>query len=101
MNTVYLLWHTRKWEEGEDPELLIGVYRTEADATDAIERFRLQPGFAEYPEGFLVVAYELGKDHWTKDLPECLETRTFLPRRDNSESCTTFMAPTIRGHSIW
>jgi hypothetical protein len=72
MDTVHLLWYTRKWVEDEDTELLIGVYRTEADATDAIERLRQQPGFAEYPEGFLVVAYEVGKDHWTKEFAKML-----------------------------
>ncbi len=66
MDTVHLLWYARESEEDEGTELLIGVYRTEADARDAVGRLRNQPGFAEYPEGFLVVPYELGKDHWTK-----------------------------------
>jgi hypothetical protein len=65
MDTVHLLWYAREWEEGEDTELLIGVYRTVADANDAIGRLKDQPGFVEYPEGFLVVSYPLGKDHWT------------------------------------
>jgi hypothetical protein len=64
MDDVHLLWYIREWAGGEDTELLIGVYRTEANARDAIERLKNQPGFVEYPEGFLVVPYELGKDHW-------------------------------------
>lgn len=66
MDIVYLLWYVREWDEGEDTELLIGVYRTEADANDAIGRLKAQPGFVKYPEGFLIVPYELGKDHWTE-----------------------------------
>jgi hypothetical protein len=66
MDDVHLLWYIREWAGGEDTELLIGVYRTEANARDAIERLKNQPGFVEYPEGFLVVPYELGKDHWTE-----------------------------------
>jgi hypothetical protein len=66
MDTVYLLWHVREWEEGEDTELLIGVYRSKADATEAIERMKAKPGFVDCPEGFQIHAYELGKDHWTE-----------------------------------
>ena len=66
MDTVYLLWYVREWAEGENTELLIGVYRTEADARDAIERLKGQPGFVKYPEGFSAEPYALGKDHWTQ-----------------------------------
>jgi sugar phosphate permease len=72
MDTVYLLWYVREWAEGEDTELLIGVYRTEVDAKDAIGRLKGQPGFVKYPEGFSVVAYELGKDHWTEGFARML-----------------------------
>jgi homoserine kinase type II len=66
MGTVYLLWYVREWDEGEDTELFIGVYQTEADAKEAIERLREQPGFVAYPEGFEIHSYEIGKDHWTE-----------------------------------
>jgi hypothetical protein len=72
MDTVYLLWYVREWEEGEDTELLIGVYRNEADANAAIGRLKGQPGFVKYPEGFLTVPYELGKDHWTEGFSRML-----------------------------
>ena len=64
MDTVYLLWYVREWDEGEDTELLIGVYRSKGDATEAIRRLKGQPGFVAYPEGFEIHAYEVGKDHW-------------------------------------
>src|SRR5277367_1077746 len=54
MDTAYLLWYVREWEEEEDTELLIGVYRSEADATGAIERLKSAPGFSDYPDGFEV-----------------------------------------------
>jgi hypothetical protein len=66
VDTVHLLWYVREWAEGEDIELLIGVYRTDADAKDAIGRLKDQPGFVEYQEGFLAEPCELGKDHWTE-----------------------------------
>jgi hypothetical protein len=66
VTTAYLLWYTREWDEGEDTELLIGVYETEADAKEAIRRLRDKPGFIVYPEGFMIVPYEMGKDHWTE-----------------------------------
>jgi hypothetical protein len=75
MDTVHLLWYVREWAEGDDTELLIGVYRTEADAKDAIGRLKNQPGFVEYPEGFTVATYDLGKDYWTKGFARMLGER--------------------------
>jgi hypothetical protein len=66
MDTVYLLWYVRERDEGEDTELLIGVYRSKEDATAAIERLKGQPGFVAHPEGFEIHDYEVGKDHWTE-----------------------------------
>lgn len=53
-DTVWLLWFEQEREEGEDMELLIGVYRTEEAAKGAIERLKDQPGFKDHPEGFRV-----------------------------------------------
>jgi hypothetical protein len=64
--SVQVLWFMREREDGEDTELLIGVYQTEQDANAAIERLRSKPGFAEFPQGFLAVKYEINKDHWTE-----------------------------------
>ncbi len=65
METVYVLWYCRERDEGEDTELLIGVYRAEADAKGAIDRLKDKRGFVDHPDGFEIVPYELGKDHWT------------------------------------
>ena len=64
MDTVYLLWYVRQWDEGDDTELLIGVYRSNEDASEAIGRLKAKPGFVDFPEGFEIHPYELGKDHW-------------------------------------
>jgi hypothetical protein len=72
MDRVYLLWYVREWNEGEDTELLIGVYRSEADARGAIDRLKGQPGFVTYPEGFEIHDYEVGKDHWTEGFARML-----------------------------
>jgi hypothetical protein len=45
---------------------LIGVYRSKADAAEAIDRLKGQPGFVAHPEGFEIHDYEVGKDHWTE-----------------------------------
>jgi hypothetical protein len=66
MTTAYLLWYIREWDEGEDTELFIGVYQSETDATEATGRLKEQPGFVAYPEGFTIIPYEIGKDHWTE-----------------------------------
>jgi hypothetical protein len=58
---VWLLWFEQEREEGEDIELLIGVYRTDEAAKGAIERLKDQPGFKDHPEGFRSIHV-----HWTK-----------------------------------
>jgi len=63
---VQLLWFVQEREDGEDTELLIGVYRTEEDVKSTIERLKGQPGFVDFPEGFISERYELNKDHWTE-----------------------------------
>ncbi len=69
MQTVYLLWHqfefrNSKEEDLEDRAKLIGVYTGEEEARRAIERVKDQPGFRDYPEGFVIDCYELIEDHW-------------------------------------
>ena len=53
MDTVFDLWFEREYPDREDTELHIGIYATEVDAAEAISRLRDQPGFRDYPEGFI------------------------------------------------
>lgn len=78
MDVVYVLWYAREWDEGEDTELLIGVYRSHASATEAIMRLRDQPGFRAYPEGFVISPCELNKDHWTEGYARMLNGRNLF-----------------------
>jgi hypothetical protein len=41
-------------------------YSSQERAESAIERLRLQPGFRETPEGFVVQRYPIDKDHWVE-----------------------------------
>jgi hypothetical protein len=63
---VYLLWFVQERDDCEDCELLIGVYSSEPEAKAAIERVKGQRGFASFPEGFQIHAYQLDRDHWTE-----------------------------------
>ena len=53
-------------EGAEDTELLIGVYRTEAEAKAAIDRVKDQPGFRDYPDGFNAYEQRVGQDSWSQ-----------------------------------
>jgi hypothetical protein len=64
VTTVFILWHSHPTGAGEMNEKLIGVYATEEEASSAIERLKLRPGFCDYLEGFEIAPYEIGKDHW-------------------------------------
>jgi len=62
---VWLLWFERERDEGDDTELLIGVYRSEDAAKEAIERVKVQPGFRDFAQGFSIYETVLDKDNWT------------------------------------
>jgi homoserine kinase type II len=72
--SVFLLWHVRE-PDGNEEELLIGAYCTEADAMSAIERLRSKGGFADAPEGFRINRYELNRDHWEQGYDVVKEIR--------------------------
>jgi len=61
--SVFLLWYVQK-RDRDGADLLIGVYRSEADAEAAIDRLKSKAGFAAAPEGFRINRYELNRDHW-------------------------------------
>jgi hypothetical protein len=54
-----------------DPVRVIGVYATESDAQEALERARILPGFAETANfegdnGLTISAYQLDELHWSE-----------------------------------
>ncbi len=66
MDVVYILWHSHPTGGSEKNEKLIGVYWTEDEAKSAQDRTSRKAGFAAYPEGFEIVKYRIGEDHWTE-----------------------------------
>jgi len=65
MSTVFVLQHEYEWC-GHDEVKIIGVYASQADAAEAVERLRKQPGFRDWSGGFSIDPYELGVDHWVE-----------------------------------
>jgi len=57
---VHLLWFVQENAEGEDTELLLGVYSSEAAAKTAIQRLQDKPGFVSFPDGFSNSPLRLG-----------------------------------------
>ena len=66
MDVVYLLWHSHPTGGNENNEKLIGVYSTEDEANSARNRLSRKAGFATYPDGFEIVKYRIGEDHWAE-----------------------------------
>ena len=71
MQKVYLLFHQFEFRNTRDQDLenrakLIGAYGSEDDARSAIARIKDQPGFREFPEGFVIDAYTLNHDNWSQ-----------------------------------
>ena len=65
MESVFILWHVRGFD-GEEDSKLIGVYRTHTDAEAAIGRLSDKPGFRDWPSGFQIHEYVVGRDGWTE-----------------------------------
>lgn len=65
MDLVFILWHSHEIDSETDTKL-IGVYKTREDAEATRNRLGSQPGFRDYPEGFEVHEYVLGRDGWTE-----------------------------------
>ena len=65
---VYLLWFVQEHEKGQQTELLIGVYDSEASANAAIERLKKKPGFVDFPEGFQSIVANSGLTVGQEDL---------------------------------
>lgn len=65
MKSVFLLQHSYELTPDTDEEVkIIGIYLTRSDADAAIIRLRMQPGFSDFPDHFVIDEYELGQDHW-------------------------------------
>jgi homoserine kinase type II len=64
LESVHALWHIHMMPNGEDSEILIGIYASDGDARSAQARVSDKPGFVDCPEGFLIVEYTVGKDSW-------------------------------------
>lgn len=65
MKSVFVVQHEYEWR-GHDEVAFIGVYATQSHAEAAVSRVRDQPGFRNWPDGFAIDEYTLGKDHWTE-----------------------------------
>jgi hypothetical protein len=63
-NQIFILTHVFDLPDDQEDVKLIGVYSTEDDAQAAVERAKQRPGFAQYPDGFNIDAYELDHDNW-------------------------------------
>lgn len=66
MESLFLLEHVRRIGDGADDRKRIGIYESETDARNAIDRLRSQPGFCDYPDDFVIQPYEIDRGYWTE-----------------------------------
>lgn len=64
-SAVYLLEHMKNAHDYDSVKTL-GIYTSLRDAEEAVARYKLLNGFRDYPDGFSIDKYALGKDHWTE-----------------------------------
>ena len=61
---VFLVEHLHFLEDGEESVKTIGIYSTREKARQAVERLRMQPGFRDAPDGFVIDLYWIDQDGW-------------------------------------
>jgi hypothetical protein len=67
MTVVYQLEHEYERPGGEDEVKDLGLYSTRENAIAAIERYKILPGFIDYPDGFRIYEAPLDFDQaWTE-----------------------------------
>jgi hypothetical protein len=62
---VYLLWHTRDINAEVNWKVL-GVFSNMEQAEEAKKAAQDRPGFRDFPLGFLIENYTVGKRHWSE-----------------------------------
>jgi len=64
---VYSLSHEYDLEDGETESKGLGTYSSREKAQEAIERYRVLPGFRDRPDGFVIYESILDRDEaWTE-----------------------------------
>jgi len=65
IENVFILDHTYGSSDDEKKEALkrLGVYSSPEEAKKAIKIFVKQPGFKDYPDGFVIDKYRLNTDN--------------------------------------
>ncbi|MFC9898412.1 hypothetical protein ACFVMC_32375 [Nocardia sp. NPDC127579] len=66
MDSVFLLEHVYEIGNGVEERKRIGVYLSEEDARFRIGRLRLQPGFRDRPEDFVIQRFEIDRSYWAE-----------------------------------
>jgi len=78
MKSVFILQHLHILPDDTEDVKIIGIYSSEANAKEALERLKNQPGFCDSPElknphedevttsGFYIDEYKLDSDHWVE-----------------------------------
>ncbi|MEH6393317.1 hypothetical protein [Pseudoalteromonas sp.] len=75
MKSVYLLEHLHVISDDNECVKTIGIYASEVDALNAVERLKHQPGFKDFPvvnplsgdeSGFYINTYQIGEDNWSE-----------------------------------
>ncbi len=75
MKEVYTLQHCCEIN-GIDEIKFIGVYSSEQEAKNAIERLKIQPGFRDRPNDFDISKSILNRDGWSEGYKTVLNIET-------------------------
>lgn len=67
MSEVFVLQHVHVFEEGGESVKMLGVYSSEFRAAEAMARYKMLPGFSDFPDlatpesdsGFYISSYML------------------------------------------
>jgi hypothetical protein len=66
VETVFTLDHIYETSDGREEVKRIGIYSSREKAEGAIERLKVQSGFADHSDGFHISEVKLNRDGWVE-----------------------------------
>jgi homoserine kinase type II len=64
MAQLYVLLHQHRLDCGDVDEKLLGIYRSRDAASEGVQRLKLQSGFRDHPQDFLLTPRSVGELTW-------------------------------------
>jgi len=64
LDKIFLVHHVRELDDGTDEVKFIGAFSSIEIANQAVKKIENEPGFRDFPDGFIVEPHTLNRIGW-------------------------------------